>query len=217
LELSRAALPVSAASAEAAVAEAYASCRPSDEARPSDCRFVLTADLSNSIVTPARSDDGSASDEARMTILDRLHAPRPNSFSAMLLVLLIITPVTLAQASPPDQTWLASRRSFSRAWLRGRLLPPPTGRHSALPRSRNHSAPPCAVMTSSCSPAELPIDVHRQGVALVCQVFVSRIGERTNRGSISQRSCPAGVFPLEFGFYWQFELLLHADTQGREF
>ena len=42
-----------------------------------------------------------------MTILDRLHAPRPNSFSAMLLVLLIITPVTLAQASPPDQTWLA--------------------------------------------------------------------------------------------------------------
>src|SRR5262245_63390971 len=43
-----------------------------------------------------------------MTILDRLHAPRPDGLSAMLLVLLIIAPVTLAHASPPDQTWLAA-------------------------------------------------------------------------------------------------------------
>ena len=42
-----------------------------------------------------------------MTILDRLYAPRPDGLSAMLLVLLIIIPVTLAHASPPDQTWLA--------------------------------------------------------------------------------------------------------------
>ena len=43
-----------------------------------------------------------------MTLLDRLHAPRFDGLSAMLLVLLIIAPVTLAHASPPDQTWLAS-------------------------------------------------------------------------------------------------------------
>ena len=42
-----------------------------------------------------------------MSIPDRLHAPRPDGLSAMLLVLLIIAPVTLAHASPPDQTWLA--------------------------------------------------------------------------------------------------------------
>jgi|SRR5215472_1063711 len=42
-----------------------------------------------------------------MTILDRLHAPRPVGLSAMLLVLLMIAPVTLAHASPPDPTWLA--------------------------------------------------------------------------------------------------------------
>jgi hypothetical protein len=42
-----------------------------------------------------------------MTILDRLHAPRPDGLSAMLLALLIITAVTLAHASPPDQTWIA--------------------------------------------------------------------------------------------------------------
>jgi len=42
-----------------------------------------------------------------MTILDRLHPPRPAGLSTMLLVLLIIAPVTLAHASPPDQTWLA--------------------------------------------------------------------------------------------------------------
>src|SRR5215467_7486020 len=41
-----------------------------------------------------------------MTILDRLHAPRPACLS-MLLALLLIAPVTLAHASPPDQTWLA--------------------------------------------------------------------------------------------------------------
>jgi len=42
-----------------------------------------------------------------MTILDRVHAPRPDGLSAMLLVLLMIAPVTLAHASPPDPTWLA--------------------------------------------------------------------------------------------------------------
>jgi len=42
-----------------------------------------------------------------MTILDRLHTLRPDGLSAMLLVLLIIAPVTLAHASPADQTWLA--------------------------------------------------------------------------------------------------------------
>src|SRR5262245_23522 len=42
-----------------------------------------------------------------MTILDRVHVPRPDGLSAMLLVLLIIVPVALAHASPPDQTWLA--------------------------------------------------------------------------------------------------------------
>jgi len=36
-----------------------------------------------------------------MAILDRWHAPRPDSLSAMLLVLLMIVPVTLAHASPP--------------------------------------------------------------------------------------------------------------------
>jgi len=40
-----------------------------------------------------------------MTILDRRHAPRPAGLS-VLLALLIIAPVTLAHASPPDQTWL---------------------------------------------------------------------------------------------------------------
>jgi len=42
-----------------------------------------------------------------MTILDRSRAPRPAGLSAMLLVLLMTAPVTLAHASPPDQTWLA--------------------------------------------------------------------------------------------------------------
>ena len=41
-----------------------------------------------------------------MTILDRLHTPRPDSLN-LLLALLLITPVTLAHASRPDQTWLA--------------------------------------------------------------------------------------------------------------
>src|SRR5262245_49975055 len=42
-----------------------------------------------------------------MTILDRLHAPRPAGLSVMLLTLVIIAPFTLAHASPPDQTWIA--------------------------------------------------------------------------------------------------------------
>src|SRR5262245_56171489 len=43
-----------------------------------------------------------------MSNVDRLHAPRPGGLCAMLLLaVLIITPVTLAHASPPDQTWLA--------------------------------------------------------------------------------------------------------------
>src|SRR5262249_27793788 len=42
-----------------------------------------------------------------MTILDRLHAPRLPRLSVTLLALLIIVPVTLAHASPPDPTWLA--------------------------------------------------------------------------------------------------------------
>jgi hypothetical protein len=42
-----------------------------------------------------------------MMILDRLPASRPGGFSSTLLVLLIIAPVTLAHASPPDQIWLA--------------------------------------------------------------------------------------------------------------
>ena len=41
-----------------------------------------------------------------MTILDRRHVPRPAGLS-VLLALLIIVPVTLAHASPPDPTWLA--------------------------------------------------------------------------------------------------------------
>ena len=46
----------------------------------------MTADFSNPIVALAR--DRSAFDEARMTILDPLHVPRPDGLSAMLLVLL---------------------------------------------------------------------------------------------------------------------------------
>src|SRR5215468_567512 len=42
-----------------------------------------------------------------MTILDRSHAPRVRGLGVTLLALLIIAPVTLAHASPPDQTWLA--------------------------------------------------------------------------------------------------------------
>ena len=42
-----------------------------------------------------------------MTILDRLHVPRLPGVSVTLLALLVIVPVTLAHASPPDQTWLA--------------------------------------------------------------------------------------------------------------
>src|SRR5262245_42727639 len=42
-----------------------------------------------------------------MAIFDRLRASRPAGLSAMFLALLIIAPVTLAYASPPDATWLA--------------------------------------------------------------------------------------------------------------
>ena len=42
-----------------------------------------------------------------MIILDRLQALRPLGTSVMLLAFLIIAPVTLAHASPPDPTWLA--------------------------------------------------------------------------------------------------------------
>jgi hypothetical protein len=42
-----------------------------------------------------------------MPILDRLHIPRLLRLSVTLPTLLIIVPVTLAHASPPDQTWLA--------------------------------------------------------------------------------------------------------------
>ena len=42
-----------------------------------------------------------------MTILDRFQAPRLLGSSVRLLAFLIIAPVTLAHASPPDPTWLA--------------------------------------------------------------------------------------------------------------
>jgi hypothetical protein len=42
-----------------------------------------------------------------MIDIDRSHASRPAGFGAILLALLVIVPVTLAHASPPDQTWLA--------------------------------------------------------------------------------------------------------------
>ena len=42
-----------------------------------------------------------------MTILDPFHTPRLRGLSITLLALLIIAPVTLAHASPPDQTWIA--------------------------------------------------------------------------------------------------------------
>ena len=42
-----------------------------------------------------------------MTILDRLQALRPLGSSVILLAFLIIAPITLAHASPPDPTWLA--------------------------------------------------------------------------------------------------------------
>jgi len=45
--------------------------------------------------------------EATMTILDRWHAPRLRGLCVTLLALLVIVPLTLAHASPPDQMWLA--------------------------------------------------------------------------------------------------------------
>ncbi len=75
-------------------------------ARDSKDTSWLTAHFSNPIVAPARP-QLIGSDEARMTILDRWHAPRLLRLSVTLLALLVIVPVTLAHASPPDQTWLA--------------------------------------------------------------------------------------------------------------
>jgi len=72
-------------------------------ARHSKGTSLLTADFSNLIVTAARPQ----LIEARMTILDRWRAPRLARLSVTLLTLLVIVPVTLAHASPPDQTWLA--------------------------------------------------------------------------------------------------------------
>jgi hypothetical protein len=72
-------------------------------ARHSKGTSLLTADFSNAIVAAARP----RLIEARMTILDRLRAPRLPRLSVTLLTLLVIVPVTLAHASPPDQTWLA--------------------------------------------------------------------------------------------------------------
>src|SRR5215470_10199750 len=69
-------------------------------------RIVLPVDFSNSIVTPARP-KLIVSGEARMPILDRLQVPRLPCLSITLVALLTIVPVTLAHASPPDQTWLA--------------------------------------------------------------------------------------------------------------
>ena len=69
-------------------------------------RFILTADFSNlHSVAPTKIDR--LLTRLRMTILDRLHAPRPDGLSGMVLALLAIIPVTLAHASPADQTWLA--------------------------------------------------------------------------------------------------------------
>jgi len=42
-----------------------------------------------------------------MVIFGRWHGSRPVGLGAMLLVLLVIVPVMLAHASPPDQTWIA--------------------------------------------------------------------------------------------------------------
>src|SRR5215468_10357274 len=75
--------------------QAAADERATLRARHSKGTSLLTADFSNPIVAAARPQ----LIEARMTILPRL--------SVTLLTLLVIVPVTLAHASPPDQTWLA--------------------------------------------------------------------------------------------------------------
>src|SRR5215813_11120572 len=72
-------------------------------ARHSKGTSLLTANFSNPIVAAARPQ----LIDARTTILDRLLAPRFPRLSVTLLILLVIVPVTLAHASPPDQTWLA--------------------------------------------------------------------------------------------------------------
>src|SRR5262249_10408198 len=76
---------------------------PAVRARHSKGTSLLTADFSSPIVAAARPQ----LIEARMTILDRWHVPRLPRLSVTLLTLLVIVPVTLAHASPPDQTWLA--------------------------------------------------------------------------------------------------------------
>jgi len=83
--------------------QAAADERATLRARHSKGTSLLTADFSNPIVAAARPQ----LIEARMTILDRLRAPRFPRLSGTLLTLLVIVPVTLAHASPPDQTWLA--------------------------------------------------------------------------------------------------------------
>ena len=72
-------------------------------ARHSKGTSLLTANFSNPIVAAARPQ----LIEARMAILDRWHVPRLPRLSVTLMTLLVIVPVTLAHASPPDQTWLA--------------------------------------------------------------------------------------------------------------
>ena len=76
-------------------------------ARHSKGTSWLTAEFSNPIVAPVRP-QVIGSDEAGMTILDRWHAPRLLCLSVTLLTFLVIVPVTLAPATPPGQTWLAS-------------------------------------------------------------------------------------------------------------
>src|SRR5215469_5376207 len=80
-----------------------------------------------------------------MTILDRLHPPRPAGLSALLLVLLMIAPVTLAHASPPDQTWLAGvydQADFDDVvWLL-----------TSAPEATDSAVPPEAVPSLACAP-----------------------------------------------------------------
>src|SRR5215475_2496793 len=88
-----------------------------------------------------------------MTILYRLHAPRPAGLSVMLLTLVMIAPVTLAHASPPDQTWLAGvydQADFDDVVA---LLT------SALEASGSTTAPeggPCLAIAPTLCPATVP-------------------------------------------------------------
>src|SRR5262249_21795634 len=83
--------------------QAAADERATLRARHSKGTSLLTADFSNPIVAAPRPQ----LIEARMTILDRLRAPRFPRLSVTLLTPLVIVPVPLAPAAPPDQTWLA--------------------------------------------------------------------------------------------------------------